>query len=235
MTRLLEVSDLNIFYGAFHAVRGISFSCEEGEIVSIIGANGAGKSSTLKALVGQVPRSTGVIRFAGKDIAALPTPERIAAGIALVPEGRRLFPSLSVEENLRVGSFAGRSGSFDLDAIYELFPVLREKRRQAASELSGGQQQMVSIGRALMMNPRLILFDEISLGLSPRIVREIYEHLPAIRARGVSMLIVEQDISRSLAIADRFVCMLEGGISLSGRPGDFSREAIADSYFGAHA
>lgn len=235
MTPLLEIEDLNICYGAFHAVHGVTFSCDEGEILSIIGANGAGKSSTLKAIIGQVPRSTGTIRFAGSDIRDLSTPKRIAAGIALVPEGRKLFPSLSVEENLRVGGFPGRRGSFDLEGVYDLFPILREKRRQAANELSGGQQQMVSIGRALMMNPRLILFDEISLGLSPRIVREIYEQLPAIRARGVSMLIVEQDISRSLAIADRFVCMLEGRISLSGRPGEVSRDAIADSYFGAHA
>jgi branched-chain amino acid transport system ATP-binding protein len=232
---LLELDDLNVFYGAFHAVHGVDLVCEAGEILSMIGANGAGKSSTLKAIIGQVPRATGGLRFDGTDVFAMPTPERIAAGIALVPEGRRLFPSLTVEENLRVGGFTGRKGPFGLSDIYAVFPVLGERRAQFARELSGGQQQMVSIGRALMMNPRIMLFDEISLGLSPKIVRDIYAVLPAIRERGVAMLVVEQDISRSLAIADRFVCMLEGRISLSGRPGDFSREKIAESYFGASA
>lgn len=233
MKPLLDVRNLNVFYGAFHAVHGIDLSCGEGEIVSIIGANGAGKSSTLRAIIGQVPRATGTIRFDGNDIIALPTHVRVSAGVALVPEGRRLFASLTVEENLRIGAFTGRQGPIGLAEVYSLFPVLAERRTQFARELSGGQQQMVSIGRALMMNPRLILFDEISLGLSPKVVRDIYAVLPAIRARGLSMLVVEQDISRSLGIADRFVCLLEGAISLQGAPSDFSREEIGDSYFGA--
>jgi branched-chain amino acid transport system ATP-binding protein len=235
MTSLLEIRGLNVFYGGFHAVHGIDLACREGEILSMIGANGAGKSSTLKAIIGQVPKMTGTITFDGRDLTNRATTERVASGIALVPEGRRLFPSLSVEENLRIGAFSGRKGPFDLSAIFDLFPILAERRRQLTSQLSGGQQQMVSIGRALMMNPKLVLFDEISLGLSPKIIGDIYAVLPAIRARGVSMVLVEQDISRSLAIADRFACLLEGRVSLEGRPDAFNRDEIASSYFGAHA
>lgn len=235
MTNLLDIRDLNVFYGGFHAVHGIDLMLEAGEILSIIGANGAGKSSSLKAIVGQVPRATGTMVFEGRDISGWATPQRVAEGIAIVPEGRKLFPSLSVEENLRIGSFAGRRGPFDLAAVFELFPAMAERRRQLASQLSGGQQQMVSIGRALMMNPKIVLFDEISLGLSPKIVGDIYAVLPKIKARGLSMLLVEQDITRSLGIADRFVCMLEGRVALSGRPDQFTREQIAESYFGAHA
>ena len=235
MDPLLDIRGLNVFYGGFHAVLGIDITCDKGEILSIIGANGAGKSSTLKAIVGQVPRAEGTIRFEQRDITGLSTPERISSGIAIVPEGRKLFPKLSVEENLRIGGMAGRSGPVDLDTVYDLFPVLRERRLQMAGQLSGGQQQMVSIGRALMMNPSLILFDEISLGLSPKIVTEIYAVLPTIRDRGISMLIVEQDITRSVAIADRFVCMLEGRVALAGKRGDYTRDQIANSYFGAHA
>lgn len=235
MTKLLEIQGLNVFYGGFHAVHGIDLTLKQGEILSMIGANGAGKSSTLKAIVGQVPRATGAMLYDGRDIGGWTTPQRVSNGIAIVPEGRKLFPTLSVEENLRVGGFSGRKGPFDIKAVFELFPALAERRRQLASQLSGGQQQMVSIGRALMMNPRIILFDEISLGLSPKIVGDIYAVLPKIRERGVSMLLVEQDISRSLGIADSFVCMLEGRIALDGQPGQYTREQIAESYFGAHA
>jgi branched-chain amino acid transport system ATP-binding protein len=235
MTGLLDIRGLNVFYGGFHAVHGIDLKLEAGQILSIIGANGAGKSSSLKAIVGQAPRVTGAIVFEGRDISNWVTPQRVAEGIAIVPEGRRLFPSLSVEENLRIGGFSGRRGPFDMTAVFELFPALVERRRQLASQLSGGQQQMVSIGRALMMNPKIVLFDEISLGLSPKIVGDIYAVLPRIKAEGVSMLLVEQNITRSLSIADRFACMLEGRIALAGRPDEFTREQIADSYFGAHA
>ncbi len=232
--RILDVQDLNVFHGAFHAVHGIDLHCDEGEVLSMIGANGAGKSSTLMAIAGQVERMTGGITFAGRDITSLTTPERVAAGIAIVPEGRRLFSTLTVEENLRMGSFTGRPGPIDLKAVYDIFPILSERRHQLARQLSGGQQQMVSIGRALMMNPRLILLDEISLGLSPKVIGDIYSVLPSIRDRGLSMLLVEQDITRSLRFADRFVCLLEGRVSLTGRAGEVSREQIANSYFGAH-
>jgi branched-chain amino acid transport system ATP-binding protein len=232
MTTLLEIRDLNVFYGHFHSVHGIDMTCQEGEILSLIGANGAGKSSTLRAIIGQVPRATGTMRFAGQDISDIPTPDRIASGVALVPEGRRLFPNLTIEENLKIGAYTGRKGPIGLMEVYDIFPALKERRKQLARQLSGGQQQMVAIGRALMMNPRLVLFDEISLGLSPKIIGDIYAVLPRIRDHGLSMVLVEQDISRSLSMADHFICMLEGRVSLAGRPQDFSRTQIAASYFG---
>jgi len=232
VSTLLEIRGLNVFYGAFHSVHGVDIICREGEILSLIGANGAGKSSTLRAIIGQVPRATGVMRFAGEDISGRSTPDRIASGIALVPEGRQLFPNLTIEENLRIGGYTGRPGGIGLPQVYEIFPVLSERRKQRARQLSGGQQQMVAIGRALMMNPRLLLCDEISLGLSPRIIADIYEVLPRIRDHGVSMILVEQDITRALAMADHFACMLEGRVSLAGRTGEVPREKIAASYFG---
>ncbi|MGV0820330.1 ABC transporter ATP-binding protein [Martelella sp. AMO21009] len=232
MSTLLELRGLNVFYGAFHSVHGVDIICQEGEILSLIGANGAGKSSTLRAIIGQVPRATGVMRFAGEDISGRSTPDRIASGIALVPEGRQLFPNLTIEENLRIGGYTGRPGEIGLPQVYEIFPALSERRKQRARQLSGGQQQMVAIGRALMMNPRLLLCDEISLGLSPKIIADIYEVLPRIRDHGVSMILVEQDITRALAMADHFVCMLEGRVSLAGRTGEVPREQIAASYFG---
>jgi branched-chain amino acid transport system ATP-binding protein len=229
---LLDVSDLSVFYGQFRALSGVSLRVDEGEIVSIIGANAAGKSSLLKAIVGQVPRIEGSIRFNGKDLAGVPTAAIVAAGIALVPEGRRLFPSLTVEENLDIGWQIGRKGSIDHAAVYGYFPALNEKRRQRASELSGGQQQMVALGRALLANPRLLLCDEISLGLAPVIIDDLYRILPAIRAGGVAIMLVEQDITRSLGVADRFYCLLEGRVNLAGRPGETTRETVVKHYFG---
>lgn len=232
MTALLEVDALSVFYGKFRALFDVSLTIAEGEIVSIIGANGAGKSSLLKAMVGQVPRVEGDIRLSGRSIAGQPTPAIVAQGVALVPEGRRLFSSLTVDENLDIGWQTGRRGEIRRDDVYGYFPVLRERRNQRASELSGGQQQMVALGRALLANPRLLLCDEISLGLAPVIIDGLYRMLPQIRDRGTSILIVEQDISRSLTVADRFYCLLEGKINLSGRPGDFSRDEVERSYFG---
>ena len=229
---LLDVADLSVFYGKFRALFGVSLTVGEGEIVSIIGANGAGKSSLLKAIVGQADRIEGSIRFDGKDLAGVPTAAIVADGIALVPEGRRLFPSLTVEENLNIGWEVGRRGAVDQEAIYSYFPVLKERRGQRASELSGGQQQMVALGRGLLANPRLLLCDEISLGLAPVIIDDLYKIIPAIRERGVSILLVEQDIGRSLAVADRFYCLLEGKVNLAGRPAEISREAVVKHYFG---
>lgn len=229
---LLSVEELSVYYGQFRALFDVSLTIGEGEIVSIIGANGAGKSSLLRAIIGQAPRLTGRIRFAGRDLAGVRTSEIVAAGIALVPEGRRLFPSLTVEENLDIGWEVGRHGGISRDDVYGYFPVLKDKRRQRASELSGGQQQMVALGRALLADPRVLLCDEISLGLAPVVINELYRIIPAIRERGVAVVLVEQDITRSLAVADRFYCLLEGHVNLSGRPAETSRETVVQHYFG---
>lgn len=199
-----------MFYGQFRAFHDVDLTVGVGETVSIIGANGAGKSSLLKAIVGRADRIDGTIRYDGKDLAGRSTAEIVVGGIALVPEGRRLFPSLTVEENLDLGRQVGRKGDFRLDDVYGYFPVLRERRHQRARELSGGEQQMVALGRALLANPRLLLCDEISLGLAPIVVTNLYAILRTIKARGIGMLVVEQDITRSLAVADRFYCLLEG-------------------------
>ena len=231
-TPLLAVEGLSVFYDQFRAVDGIDLSVSAGEVVSIIGANGAGKSSLLKAIIGQADRIEGTIRYEGGDLAGHTTAEIAARGIALVPEGRRLFPSLSVEENLHLGWEVGRRGEIGFDQVFDYFPVLKERRRQKARELSGGQQQMVALGRALLANPKLLLCDEISLGLAPLIIDQLYRLLPTIKQRGVGILVVEQDISRSLAVADRFYCLLEGKVTLASRPSETSRDIVMKHYFG---
>jgi branched-chain amino acid transport system ATP-binding protein len=230
----LAVKDVSVFYGNFCAINHIDISVGVGEIVSIIGANGAGKSTLLKAIIGQADRVEGTISFAGDNIVGRTTKEIVASGIMLVPEGRRLFPSLTVEENLRLGWDVGRKGKGDIGFadIWKQFPVLEERRKQKAGLLSGGQQQMVALGRALLANPQLLLCDEISLGLAPLVVNELYALIPRIKARGIGILIVEQDIERSLAVADRFYCLLEGKVSLSGRPSEVSRDDVIKHYFG---
>ena len=229
---LLAVEQLSVFYDQFRAVEAINLSVDAGEVVSIIGANGAGKSSLLKAIIGQADRIEGTIRYEGEDLAGCTTAEIVAKGIALVPEGRRLFPSLSVEENLHLGWEVGRRGEIGLEDVFGLFPVLKERRRQKARELSGGQQQMVALGRALLANPKLLLCDEISLGLAPLIVDQLYKLIPTIKQRGIGILVVEQDITRSLAVADRFYCLLEGKVTLASRPGETSRDVVMKHYFG---
>jgi branched-chain amino acid transport system ATP-binding protein len=229
---LLAVERLSVFYDQFCAVEAVDLCVAAGEVVSIIGANGAGKSSLLKAIVGQADRITGTIRYQGEDLAGLGTPEIVARGIALVPEGRRLFASLSVEENLHVGWEVGRRGDIGLEEVFGFFPILKERRRQKARELSGGQQQMVALGRALLANPKLLLCDEISLGLAPVVIDQLYRLIPAIKARGIGILVVEQDITRSLSVADRFYCLLEGKVTLSSRPGETSRDVVMQHYFG---
>ena len=230
---LLAVERLSVFYDQFRAVDGIDLTVAAGEVVSIIGANGAGKSSLLKAIIGQADRIEGSIRYQGEDLAGRATAEIVAAGIALVPEGRRLFPSLSVEENLHLGWEVGRRGEIGFDQVFAYFPLLKERRRQKARELSGGQQQMVALGRALLANPKLLLCDEISLGLAPLIIDQLYKLIPAIKARGIGILVVEQDITRSLAVADRFYCLLEGRVTLASRPGETSRDVVMRHYFGS--
>jgi branched-chain amino acid transport system ATP-binding protein len=229
---LLAVEDVSVFYEKFRAINHVDIAVGAGEIVSIIGANGAGKSTLLKAIIGQADRVEGNINYAGEAIVGRSTEAIVASGIMLVPEGRRLFPSLSVEENLGLGWDVGRKGEIGFADIWRLFPVLEDRRRQKAGSLSGGQQQMVALGRALLANPRLLLCDEISLGLAPLVVNELYTLIPQIKARGIGILIVEQDIERSLSVADRFYCLLEGSVSLSGRPGDVPRDLVTKHYFG---
>jgi branched-chain amino acid transport system ATP-binding protein len=230
---LLEVFALNAHYGDFQALFRVSLTVAPGEVVAVIGANGAGKSTLLKCIAGVIPSRRGAIWFDGTQIGDQPAHAVVARGIALVPEGRRLFPSLTVEENLRIGGQLGRPGPWTLARIYELFPALAERRRLPATALSGGQQQMAAIGRALMSNPRLLLCDEISLGLAPIVIRELYARLPAIAAGGCSLIIVEQDIAQALNAAARVYCLQEGRVALAGAAASLTRDAIAAAYFGA--
>jgi len=229
---LLEVRALDACYGDFQALFGVSMTVTEGDVVAVIGANGAGKTTLLRSIAGALPARRDAVVFAGEPIGNLPAHEVVARGIALVPEGRRLFPSLSVEENLLIGGQLGRPGPWNLDRVYGLFPALKERRHQPAPSLSGGQQQMVAIGRALMSNPRLLLCDEISLGLAPIIIRDIYSRIPAIVAEGLSLVIVEQDIVQALKSARHVYCLQEGRVALQGEAGALTREKIAAAYFG---
>jgi branched-chain amino acid transport system ATP-binding protein len=226
---LLEVRALDAHYGDFQALFGVSIKVDAGQVVAVIGANGAGKTTLLASIAGLIRARHDAIIFEGLPIGDEPAHAVVARGIALVPEGRRLFPSLSVEENLLVGGQLGRRGPWNLERIYALFPVLSERRNQASTALSGGQQQMVAIGRALMSNPRLLLCDEISLGLAPIVVRDIYAQLPSIVADGLSLVIVEQDIVQALRAANHVYCLQEGRVRLEGSA--LTREAIATAYF----
>jgi branched-chain amino acid transport system ATP-binding protein len=202
------------------------------EVVALIGANGAGKSTFLKTITGMLAPSTGEIRLDGERIDRVEAADIVARGIAMVPEGRRLFPSLSVEENLQMGALSRRSGTWNLERVYALFPILKEKRTHPSTSLSGGQQQMVAIGRALMSNPRILLCDEISLGLAPVVIREIYAALPSLQQDGMTLLIVEQDVQLAMQVSSRVVCLQEGRVSLVGKSGDLTREQISQAYFG---
>ena len=232
----LETISLTAFYGDFQALFGVDITLEAGQTVAIIGANGAGKTTLLRAISGVLASRGDSIRLDGTAIGDLDADDGLNRGIAMVPEGRKLFPSLSVEENLLIGAHRRTgSGYWSLDRIYELFPVLAERRSNPATAMSGGQQQMVAIGRALMSNPDVLLCDEISLGLAPVVIRDIYAAMPHIRQSGASIIIVEQNISQALAVADHVYCMMEGRITLQGRPADLTRDAIHDAYFGGTA
>ena len=229
---LLEVRAIDTYYGDFQALFSVSLKVNAGEVVAVIGANGAGKSTLLKSIAGLMRPKAGDIVFDGEPIGAAPAFAVVKRGIALVPEGRRLFPSLTVEENLLIGGQSRRPGPWTLDRVYDLFPVLTERRHLPAPALSGGQQQMAAIARALMSNPRLLLCDEISIGLAPIVVRDIYARLPAIVAEGLSLIVVEQDIAQALKAARQVYCLQEGCIALQGPARELTRESISAAYFG---
>jgi len=229
---LLATRDLVAYYGDFQALYGIDFDIAEGEVVAVIGANAAGKSTFLRALSGLNPVARAAVQFMGQAIGGLPPCEIVKRGIALVPEGRCLFPSLSVEENLLLGAESQRTGYWNKQRVCDLFPILAERRHSPATALSGGQQQMVAIGRALMSNPKLLLCDEISLGLAPTVVKDIYRTLPQIVAEGTAVVIVEQDVSQALNVARRVYCLQEGRVSLSGPCHVFDHAQISAAYFG---
>lgn len=230
---LLETKGLTASYGQFRALFGVDVTLAAGETVAIIGANGAGKSTLLRSITGILRNDAGMVLHRGEPIGAMPAEVVMQRGIAMVPEGRKLFPSLSVEENLKIGGQVRKAaGPWTLEAIYDLFPILREKRNVPGTALSGGQQQMVAIGRALMSNPEVLLCDEISLGLAPVVIRDIYAAMPRIKASGAAIIVVEQDIGRALSVADRVYCMMEGRVTLSAPAATVSREAIHTAYFG---
>ena len=230
---LLEVRNVVVHHGQLKAVDDVSFTLNDGEVLAMIGANGAGKSTLLRTIAGLHRATSGTIAVDGRDLSKMSPHRRVQLGISLVPEGRRLFSSMTLEENLRVGAYHARKGPFTIDGIYELFDWMPERRRQRAWQLSGGEQQAVAIGRALVANPRILLLDELSLGLAPIVIERIYALVPDIVAYGVSILIVEQDVAQGVAVADRVHCLLEGRTSLTGVPADLTSEQIDHAYFGA--
>lgn len=227
---LLEVQELNVRHGLLQAVRGVSFSVDKGQTLALVGANGAGKSTLLRAVAGAPPRpSGGRIVFDGEDITRVRAHSRVKRGIALVPEGRLLFPSLTVEENLLV---AARPGDWNVGAVMEAFPMLQGRRKHRAGTLSGGERQAAAIGRALMSNPRLLLLDEVSLGLAPVAVEDVYRSLATVIESGTAVLLVEQDLTRALDTAERVVCILEGRVVLAGSASEVTRDQVTEAYFG---
>lgn len=229
---LLVVDDLVARYGDFEALHGVDLRVEAGEVLAALGANGAGKSTLLKAIAGVLPPARGSIVFDGDDVSRVGAPGRVRRGIGLTPEGRRIFASLSVEENLQVGAFARRPGPWNLATVLEAIPLVGDIRRKLGHTLSGGEQQATAIARTLMGNPRLMLLDEVSLGLAPVAVQAVYAALPAITAQGTTVLVVEQDVQHALAVADRLQVLLEGRTVLEGRADQFTREQLASAYFG---
>ena len=228
---LLRVEGLDCRYGLLQAVRAVSFEIAQGEIVALIGANGAGKTTLLRAIAGAHKPLAGRVVFDGVDITRLPAHRRVSLGVALVPEGRRLFPGLTVEENLRVAA-SRRRGRWTVESVLEVFPLLRPRRQVPAAGLSGGEQQAVAIGRALMCNPRLLLLDEVSLGLAPVVVDAVYRSLAGVISEGATVLLVEQDLTRALKVASRVLCMLEGRIVLQGDSKSLDRDRVVSAYFG---
>ena len=232
---MLKAQDIDAFYGDFQAVQKASFEVEEKKIVSIIGTNGAGKSTLLKVISGVLPARGGKVFFEDNDITCCPPHKIVELGISTVPEGGKVFSRMSVKDNLIMGSYtpkARRSASITLERVYELFPVLREKAEQASGSLSGGQRQMVAIGRALMSNPRLIFFDEISLGLAPTIIKDIYSRIRQLNGDGITIVLIEQDVKRSLKTSETAYIMLKGKVVLSGKSAELTEEEVSKAYFG---
>jgi branched-chain amino acid transport system ATP-binding protein len=228
---LLETTGLDVYYGDFQALFGVALSVERGQALALVGANGAGKTTLLRTIAGAVRPARGTVSYDGEDITALPPHGRIRRGIALVPEGRRLFPSLTVEENILVGAAAAASRQWPLERIYETFPIVARRRRHRGSQLSGGEQQAVAIARALAAAPSLLLLDEISLGLAPGVVEELYQALAGLRRAGATLVIVEQDLARALAVCDNVVCLLEGRVALAA-PSSVGKQDVIAAYFG---
>jgi branched-chain amino acid transport system ATP-binding protein len=229
---LLEIDNLDVFYGDFQAIYSLDLHIAEGETLAVIGSNGAGKTTLMKAIAGLAPASSGQIRYRELNIETVKPFKRVEMGIALTPEGRKIFRSLTVEENLKVGAHTKRKGPWNLSSVYAAFPLVSERRDRLGINLSGGEQQAAAIGRALMSNPDLLLLDEVSLGLAPVVVEQIYAALPQITGNGTTVLLVEQDVNQALKVADRVQCLLEGRTALEGRPQDLNRELIANAYFG---
>ena len=231
---LLSTQNLTAHYGDFQALFGVDIELGEAETIAIIGANGAGKTTLMRSIAGVLRNEPKAVLYDGIPIGTQPADEIMSQGVAMVPEGRKIFPSLSVEENLLIGTYGRKKkGHWTLATVYELFPILGERRNTPGTALSGGQQQMVAIGRALMSNPRVLLCDEISLGLAPVVIKDIYQAIPQIKTAGASLIVVEQDIAQAMAVADRVYCMMEGRITLTGTPDSLSRDDIHDAYFGA--
>ena len=229
---VLEVEQLDAYHGLLQAVRGVSLSVSEGETLALVGANGAGKTTLLRAIAGGHRATEGRIVFDGSDVSSLPAHRRVRLGITLVPEGRRLFPEMTVEENLLVAGRIGRKGDWNLRRAYDAFPMLEALRKKRAATLSGGEQQASAIARALMTNPRLLLIDEASLGLAPVVVDRVYASLESVVGGGTTVVLVEQDLGRALRVATRVACMLEGRIVLQGAAAEITREQVVEAYFG---
>jgi branched-chain amino acid transport system ATP-binding protein len=232
MTNILTVNNLDVFYGEFQALFGVSLEVAQGETVAIIGANGAGKTTLLRAICGVLVPTTGQIAYKGQLISKQPAYALNQQGLVMVPEGRKIFPSLTVEENLKIGAYSNRKGTWDLPNVYDLFPLLKHRARISGTHLSGGEQQMLAIGRALLSNPDLILMDEISLGLAPIVVKDLYEVVGKITRSGTTVVLVEQDVSRCLKEAQCVYCLLEGKVSLTGKPSAITQAQVSRAYFG---
>lgn len=231
---ILSIQNLDVRHGLLQAVRGVSFDLAKGDVLALVGANGAGKTTLLRSIAGAHLPVGGHILRDGEDVTAVPSHKRIAKGIALVPEGRRLFSQMTVEENLLLGMSAGRKGEWTVDRIFEAFPNLKPRRHAKTGHLSGGEQQATAIGRALMSNPDILLLDEVSLGLSPLVVDRVYQQLQGLLSSGTTIILVEQDLTRAMSVASRVICMLEGRVVLDRPANGVTREEVTQAYFGLH-